>query len=177
MDMTKFNLMTVIIYSLGIVGWLILWKWLVGYPAFKHKKLLYLVFIGAIFTLVINAIFSIAATIPPYDTELKLYAYVEENSKTVAQLSLTICLFIAVGFTKLSTLMAMDELKRFIWLIFWSLFIAVIGCLPLYWMPASDFWLTALRHLKTVPYIYSLFLLGAAAIFFIYALKYRQRKS
>ncbi|OGT06972.1 MAG: hypothetical protein A2103_01395 [Gammaproteobacteria bacterium GWF2_41_13] len=175
--MTAFNAMTVLIYLLGIAGWLVLWKWLVGYPVFKHKKLLHIVFIGAIFVLVINAILSLTSAIPPYETELKLYAYVEENSKIVAQLSLTICLFIAVGFTKLSTIMAIDELKRFIWLIFWSLFIAVIGCLPLYWMPSSDFWLTALRHLKTIPYVYSLFLLGAAAILFIYALKYRQRKS
>lgn len=42
-------------------------------------------------------------------------------------------------------------------------------------MPPKDYWLTALRHIKTVPYLYSLFILAAAITIFIYETEFNKR--
>jgi len=46
----------VLMYSAGLIGWLISWHYIVGYELFKKLKLLYLTFIGALFVFLANII-------------------------------------------------------------------------------------------------------------------------
>lgn len=169
-------LIGVIIYSLGLLLWLFLWKWLIGYHQLKEKKVLWISFLGAIASFVVNILLVIPAMNVSYETELSIYSYVEDNAKTIAQLSLAIALFVAVSLGKGGELIDTASRKRFVYLLLWSFLIAIVGCLPLYWIPPIAGWLGVLRHLKTIPYIYSLFLLSTAITVFIYNLHYRMLK-
>ena len=54
---------------------------------------------------------------------------------------------------------------------FISFLIIVLGVLPLYWIPQIDGWLTILRNFKTIPYLYSLFILASAIVLYLHILK------
>lgn len=166
--MSKIDSAAVVIYCLAIPGWLYLWHALVGYDWLVRHRLLLISFIGALFVFAVNIILAFFAGTPDYATELKIYAYVELNAKTVAGFSLAIAIFVLLKFGKEANVLARPASRKFLLLIFWSFLFAVVGCLPLYWMPAVDGWLSVLRHLKTVPYTYSLFILASAIIIFIY---------
>jgi hypothetical protein len=173
---TPYWIAEVIIYALGLLLWLFLWKWLVGYKQLNEKKILWISFIGAIASFVINILLVIPSTSVSYETELSVYAYVEDNAKTIAQLSLAIALFVVVSLGKGSELIDAVSRKRFVYLLLWSFLIAIVGCLPLYWIPPIASWLGVLRHLKTIPYIYSLYLLSTAITVFIYNLHFQMVK-
>lgn len=158
----------IIIYSLAIPGWLYLWHALIGYDWLARHRLLYISFIGALFVFAANIALAFFAVTPDYATELKIYAYVEVNAKTVAGFALAIAIFVLLKFDKEAGILERPSSRKFLLLIFWSFLFAVVGCLPLYWMPPVEGWLTVLRHLKTVPFTYSLFILASAIIVFIY---------
>ncbi len=162
----------VVIYGFGILFWLFLWAKMVGYSFLLEKRLLFIVFAGPIVNFIINIILALNTKIPPHDVELDIYLYVEKNATTIAGLTLAIAIFVVLKFNTDSQRITDNPLrKKFLFLIFWSFLYSTIGCLPLYWMPPLDGALTLLRHIKTVPYTYSLFTLAAAIIIFCYRLK------
>ena len=169
-----YDFIGVIVYSAGLIGWLFIWHYIVGYELFKKLKLLYLTFIGALFVFLANIIFSFFSTIHTHNMELKLYPYVESNAKTVAMLSLSIAVFVVIRIRGNQLDEATPLIKLFLWLIFWAFLISVLGCLPLYWMPTGKYWLTSLRHVKSTMLFYSLFILGSGIIVFIYTTGYKR---
>ncbi|WP_115720243.1 hypothetical protein [Gallaecimonas mangrovi] len=162
------------IYSLGLIGWYLLWHALVGLPLLNKLRYLHIPFWGAQFVFIANIVLGAFAPHIDYQTELQLYPYVETNSTTVAGMTLAIAVF-WVFVSKNKPLEETGSLvKIFLWLLLWSFLIAVMGTLPLYWVPPGGYWLMCLRHLKSVPFFYSLFLLSSALIVFMYELRYRR---
>ena len=172
--MLQFDFIALIVYSIGLLFWFPIWHYLVGYSLLKKMKLLYIAFWGAPFVFIINIILSFFSSVNKYDLELQLYPYVEENAKIVAVLSLAIAIFAVIEIKS-----KLDELtprtKTFLWLIFWAFLLSTLGTLPLYWVPPQKYWLTALRHIKCLPLFYSLFILGAAIIVFMYETGYKRK--
>ena len=171
----QFDFIGVIVYSLGLLLWFPLWHLLVGYGLLRKMKLLYLVFLGAPFVFIVNIILAFFAGVHEYSAELQLYPYVEGNAKTVAVLSLAIAVFVVLRIGGKQLDETKPLIKLFLWLIFWAFLIATLGTLPLYWVPGDKYWLTALRHIKSVPLFYSLFILGAAIIVFTYETGYKRK--
>jgi hypothetical protein len=62
-------------------------------------------------------------------------------------------------------------------LVFTAFLLGVIGVLPLYWVPQIYGWLTILRHLKTIPELYSVFILGSAMIIYVDSIKIQDLKN
>jgi uncharacterized membrane protein YfcA len=134
-----------------------------------------LTFWGAQFVFIVNMFLAYFAVPLDYSTELQLYPYVENNAKTVAGMSLAIAIF-GVFVSKGEKLEeAHDLVKIFLWLIFWAFLFSVVGSLPLYWVPPGENWLTTLRHIKSVPYFYALFLLASSIIVFLYEIRFKRK--
>lgn len=165
------------VYCLAIPGWLYVWHLLVGYDWLVERRLLFISFTGALFVFSVDIALSFYSKTPDYATELGVYSYVEQNAKTVAGFALAIAIFVLLKFDKDANVMDRPASRKFLSLIFWSFLFAVVGCLPLYWMPPIDGWLTILRHLKTVPYTYSLFILASAIIIFIHEIHWAEVRS
>ena len=165
--MTEHNYSALVIYSLAIPGWLYVWHLLVGYDWLARYRLLYISLGGGLFVFAANLGLALAANTPDYATELKIYSYVEENAKTVAGFGLAIAIFVLLKFDKEVGILERPSSRKFLFLIFWSFLFSVVGCLPLYWIPQVDGWLTILRNLKTVPFTYSIFILAAGITVFI----------
>ena len=170
----QYDFIGVIVYAIGFVGWFVVWHYIVGYELLNKLKLLQLPFWGAQLVFVANIVLAFFASIHLYDMELQVYPYVEANAETVAILSLAIAVFVAIRIGGKQIDEAQPLIKLFLWLIFWAFLISVLGCLPLYWMPAEKYWLTALRHIKSILLFYSLFILGAGIIVFMYAIGYKR---
>jgi hypothetical protein len=173
--MIQYDFIGLIVYSIGLLLWFFIWHFLVGYSLLKKMKLLYISFLGAPFVFIVNIIVSFFSPINEYSQELNLYPYVEANAKTVATLSFAIALFVVLGIKNQKLSESDPCTKLFLWLIFWAFLFSVIGTLPLYWMPPQKYWFTALRHLKSVPLFYSLSILGAAIIVFMYETGYKRK--
>jgi len=173
--MMQFDFIGLIVYSLGLLLWFLIWHYLVGYSLLRKLKLLYLAFLGAPFVFIVNIILTFFADMPEYNFELQLYPYVEGNAKTVAVLSLAIAVFVVIRIGGKQIDETKPLIKLFLWLIFWSFLISALGTLPLYWVPSDKYWLTSLRHIKSVPLFYSLFILGAAIIIFMYETGYKRK--
>lgn len=91
--MSTSSIIAIYIYSIGLVGWYIVWYLIVGFKLLQKIKLLYFPFLAAQFVFIMNiwlAIYSIDAN---YEIELSLYSYVESNGKSVAGMSLAIAVF------------------------------------------------------------------------------------
>ncbi|ROQ24204.1 hypothetical protein [Gallaecimonas pentaromativorans] len=162
------------VYSLGLLGWYGLWHALVGYPLLAKLKYLRIPFWGAQFVFVANVVLGYYTPEIDYQTELALYPYVEANATTVASMSLAIAVFWVFVSKDKPLEEAGSLVKIFLWLLLWSFLISVMGALPLYWVPPGGYWLMTLRHLKCLPFFYSLFLLSSALIVFMYELRYRR---
>jgi hypothetical protein len=163
------------IYFLGLIGWYAVWHFLLSFSILKKLKLLNLTFWGAQFVFIVNMFLAYFAVYIDYSTELQLYPYVENNAKTVAVMSLAIAVFWVFVSKGEKLDQAHDLVKIFLWLIFWAFLFSVVGTLPLYWVPPGDYWLTTLRHIKSVPYFYALFLLASAIIVFLYELGFKRK--
>ena len=111
------------------------------------------------------------ATTPSYKVEIEIYEYVERNGITVAGFSMAIAVFVVLTFRDQVDNLKRKESKKFLQLVFISFLIIVIGVLPLYWIPQVDGWLTILRNLKTIPFLYSLFILASAIVIYLHILK------
>ena len=168
----NYTYLAVAIYLVGIPGWVLVWRKVVGGREwFREVPYLYVPFWGAIMVLLVNAALSSIAEIPEYGVEIGIYGFVEGNAKSVAAFSLGIAIFVVVTFEKFSDILDQEESKKFIIMLFSSFLFSVIGVLPLYWVPQIFGWLTTLRHLKTVPYTYSVFIFAAAMIFYIHEVR------
>ena len=172
--MNSSTMIALIIYSIGLIGWYAVWHYLVGFSLLKKMKLLRLPFWCAQFVFIVNIILALFAVNHDYSTELQLYPYVEANAKTVAGMSLAIAVFWVFAAADKLLDQAPLLVKLFLWLLFWAFLLSVLGTLPLYWVPPGDLWLTTLRHIKSVPYFYSLFILASALIVFLYELAYKR---
>ncbi len=173
--MIQFDFIGTIVYSLGLLLWFLVWHYLVGYSLLRKLKLLYIAFFGAPFVFIVNIILGFCSIVPEYNIELQLYPYVEENAKIVAVTSFAISVFVALRLGSGQIVHTNPRIKLFLWLIFWAFLISVLGTLPLYWVPPYKYWLTSLRHIKSVPLFYSLFILGAAIIVFMYETGYTRK--
>lgn len=163
----------VLVYTAGLLGWYGIWHYIVGYGLLSKLRLLHIPFWGAQFVFIVNIVLAFFASINTYAVELQLYPYVEANAKTVALLSLAIAVFVVIRISSGTLSESAPLVKIFLWLIFWAFLISLLGCLPLYWMPAGKYWLTTLRHIKSVPLFYSIFILAAGIIVFIYETGYK----
>ncbi len=166
--MNGFVILSFVIYLLGILGWLFIWKVYDGYKLMKEKKALIFIFVMTLIILITNALLVLVSPIPPFDIELKIYEYVEVNARVLATMSLAIAVF---AHYSLNPIKQSFELVHYF--LFYSMFgfvTIMIGVFPLYWMPAIDGWLTILRHIKTVFYTYSLVSITSAIIVFIYTI-------
>jgi hypothetical protein len=166
--MIQYDFIAVIVYSLGFILWFPLWHFLVGYSLLGKMKLLYIAFLGAPFVFLTNIVLAFFSTINEYSLELDLYPYVEGNAKTVAVLSLAIAVFVVLRIGGKQLDESKPRIKLFLWLILWAFLISALGTIPLYWVPSGMYWLTVLRHIKGVPLFYSIFILAAGIIVFLY---------
>jgi hypothetical protein len=166
-----FKILAVSIYIVGLILWFYVWKVMVGYKWLKIERIMYLPFLGGIFAFVVNIILAFYAQIPEYGIEIGIYGFVESNAKTIATFTLGIAVFVVVTFDKTVNILDREESRQFLQLVFSSFLLSVVGVLPLYWVPQNFGWLTTLRHLKTVPYLYSLFLFAAAMAIYIYEIR------
>lgn len=171
MTQLESDFVALFIYLFGMVLWVYLWHKMVGYKLIQEKKLLYIAVIGPIINFLINIILACYTKVPDYETELNVYLYVERNATTIAGLALAISIFVVLKFNQKNQSITSSSTKRFLVLNFWAFLYAVIGCLPFYWMPPIKGALTILRHVKTVPYTYSLFTLAAAIMIFLYQVR------
>lgn len=165
--MTHCDYSEIIIYLSGGLFWLYLWHALVGYDWLKRSRLMYLPFLGALFVFASNICLAFFTCTRTYNSEMKIYPYVEQNAKTVAGLALAIALFVYFKFNAEGGMLESANSRKFISLVFWSFLLSVIGCLPLYWIPPIPGWITVLMHLKTVPFTYSIFILATSIILFL----------
>jgi hypothetical protein len=163
------------IYTVGLVLWFFVWRGLVGYDWLKREKLMYMPFLGGAFALIINTFLAYFAEIPEYSVEIGIYGFVESNAKTIATFTLGIAVFVVVTFEKTVNILDQKESRQFLQLVFSSFLLSVVGVLPLYWVPQNFGWLTTLRHLKTVPYLYSLFIFAAAMVIYINEIKEQKK--
>lgn len=167
----NFQYLAIFIYVVGLVLWFFVWKSLVGYKWIQLEKLMLLPFLGGIFAFLANIFLAFFAEIPEYGVEIGIYGFVESNAKTIATFTLGIAVFVVVTFEKTVSILDQEESRKFLQLVFSSFLLSVIGVLPLYWVPQNFGWLTTLRHLKTVPYLYSLFIFAAALVIYIYEIR------
>jgi hypothetical protein len=166
-----FRILAISIYVVGLILWFFVWKGLVGYKWLKTERLMLLPFIGGLLAFAVNIFLAYHAQIPEYSVEIGIYGFVESNAKTIATFTLGIAVFVVVTFEKTVSILDQQESRQFLQLVFSSFLLSVVGVLPLYWVPQNYGWLTTLRHLKTVPYLYSLFIFAAAMVIYIYEIR------
>ena len=169
--MDKFELISIIAYSIGLIFWFILWNVLIGYKYLKESPLMHIPLWGCSLVILANLIFTWLATTPSYKVEIEIYEYVERNGITIAGFAMAIAVFVVLTFRDQVDILKKKESKKFLQLVFISFLIIVVGVLPLYWIPQIDGWLTILRNLKTIPFLYSLFILASAIVIYLHMLK------
>lgn len=169
-----FDLPGVLVYLTGAVGWLLIWQRLISFDALRQNQLLWLPLVAAELVFMINiwlCMVSRDLELMDFNAGLTVYAYVEQNATTISGMALGIAIFIVVEFRDSGLMMDRAVARRFLSLILWSFLIAIIGCLPLYWIPAREDWLMLLKSLKTVPFTYALFILASAIVLFLAEIK------
>ncbi|MHA2004965.1 MAG: bacteriohemerythrin [Candidatus Thorarchaeota archaeon] len=171
--MDEFTVLSVLIYIVGLPLWAFVWKKVIGFKWFSDIPRLKIAFYGGVFAIGVNAILAVIAEVPEYSVEAGIYAYVERNAITVAGLSLAIATFIIVTFSRVTTVEQDEKMHLFLTSIFTAFLLGILGVLPLYWVPQVYGWLTLLRHLKTLPELYSVFILGSAMIIYIDSIRVR----
>lgn len=176
--MDIFQILSFLAYLLGMIGWLFVWRLYNGYELMNQQKIIHLPFWGAHLTFLANAILVPFSPIPDYTVELKVYEYVEINARTIATLALAIAVFAYFISQSKKTPEQSTNTKiptYFLICIMWGFLFAIIGVLPIYWMPPVYGWLTVLRHIKSVFYFFSLFTVATAIVIFMYELGVLQK--
>jgi hemerythrin-like metal-binding protein len=174
--MDQFKIISILIYVIGLPLWVLLWRQLIGFEWLNKIPKLKITFYGGAFALLANMALAYVSEIPEYAIELPLYAYVERNAITVAGLSLAIATFIIVTFSRVSTVEQDEKMHLFLTSVFTSFLMGILGVLPLYWVPQIYGWLTTLRHLKTIPELFSVFILGSAMIIYVDSIRMQDLK-
>lgn len=123
--------------------------------------LLWFPFVSCFVILIANALLWVAApSYENYEVEVPVIQFVERNAAHVVT-AITGSILIAVAISAIKSQAPIP--KEFILFQAAAFICAVVGVLPLYWIPSKKVhWLVILRHLKTVPFSYAivLFLTG-----------------
>ncbi len=171
MNILIFRLIISILYLSGIFCWKLLWEKLISYQIESEIRFIKLPYWFAIIVLLTNLLLTLNSEIPEYKTEIGIYGYVEGNAITTASFSLSIAVFVVPIINKKKKLINEEFSQKFLQLTLISFLFVVIGVLPLYWVPQKKAWLTLLRHFKTIPCCYSIFILATAIIVYLHSLK------
>jgi len=150
-----------LIYFLGCCLWLAIWYFVGGYEFMSQNLLFWFPFLSCLFILIsIISFWRVAISYEKYEVELRLIETVEKHAAhMVTAISTVLIIAAAISAIKGQALLP----KEFILFESMAFICAVVGVLPLYWIPSQNVhWLVMLRHLKTVPFTYSisLFLAG-----------------
>jgi len=156
-----------LVYLGGLVAWILMWRLVVGFEWLQKERLLHLPFWGGVLVLGINALLAATGEMQPYAVEIGIYGFVETNSITIGGFSLGIAVFVVFTFDKAISPLQREESRKFLQLVFSAFLLAVIGVLPLYWVPQTAYAITLLKHLKTIPFTWSAFTLAAAIVIYI----------
>jgi hypothetical protein len=175
-DTVDYRTLAVAIYVVGLLGWLLLWRLLVGYDWLKKEPLMYIPFGGGIFVLLVNMVLVPLSDPPDLGIEVGYLGILESRAKTIATFTLGVAVFVVVTFEKTTSILQEEERIKFLQWVFASFLLSVVGVLPLYWVPQTQNWLITLQHLKTVPYLYSLFTFAAAMVIYLYQIKREQAR-
>jgi hemerythrin len=174
--MDEFKIISILIYVIGVPLWIFLWSQLIGFEWLKKVPGLMITFFGGLLVLIVNMYLTFLSEIPDYETELGIYSYVETNAITVAGLALVIATFSIVAFSRGTTSDQDRRMNLYLKCVFAAFLLGVLGVLPLYWVPQVYGWLTILRHLKTIPELFSVFILGSAMIIFLSSIRIQDLK-
>lgn len=147
---------------LGSIGWLLLWKIPGGYSALSNKLLYFplvftpLVLLSQIAFLIWHPYFV------DFNTEEALVTVIERNNQQLITATFGI-LVLAATFANFKSITIIS--REFLLHISFSLICSVM-VLELYWFPTSSIAsYFVLRHLKTIPYTYSIgFLLSGVLV-------------
>ena len=168
--MDQYEAISLCFYGGGLLLWPYIWSKIIGFERMKRIPLLQLPFYMCIALFILNLILVYLAETPTYTIEIGIYEYVERNGITVAGFAMAIAVFVVLTFRERVDIMGHPESRKFLELVFFSFLIVVLGVLPLYWIPQLDGWLTVLRNYKTIPYLYSLFILASAIVLYLFML-------
>ena len=151
------------IYSLGCVLWFIAWYLIEGYDIMNQNKLIWVPFVSCLIILLSNMFLWRTIEDHEYATsykkELIKIQYVEKNAAHMVT-AITGVLIIAAAVSVMKDNASIPgEVIKFESAAF---ICAVVGVLPKYWVPSTQgHWLEVLRHVKTVPFTFSIsFFLG-----------------
>ena len=166
-----------LVYLGGLLAWILLWRLMVGYGWLRREPLLHIPFWGGVLVLAINVLLAATGEMQPYEVEIGIYGFVETNSITIGGFSLGIAVFVVFTFDKAISPMQREESRKFLQLVFSAFLLAVIGVLPLYWVPQTAYAITLLKHLKTIPFTWSAFTLAAAIVIYIRLMRIEMMKA
>jgi hypothetical protein len=166
-----------LLYLGGLFGWILMWRLMVGYGWLRRERLLHIPFWGGVLVLCINALLTATGELQPYAVEIGIYGFVETNSITIGGFSLGIAVFVVFTFDKAISPLQREESRKFLQLVFSAFLLAVIGVLPLYWVPQTAYAISLLKHLKTVPFTWAAFTLAAAIVIYIRLMQIEMRKA
>jgi hypothetical protein len=166
-----------LIYLGGLLAWVVMWRLTVGYGWLRREPLLHIPFWGGALVLAINVLLAATGEIQPYEVEIGIYGFVETNSITIGGFSLGIAVFVVFTFDKAISPMQREESRKFLQLVFSAFLLAIIGVLPLYWVPQTAYAITLLKHLKTIPFTWSAFTLAAAIVIYIRLMRIEMQRA
>jgi hypothetical protein len=166
-----------LVYSAGLLAWIVMWRLMVGRGWLRRERLLHIPFWGGVLVLGINILLAATGEMQPYAVEIGVYGFVETNSITIGGFSLGIAVFVVFTFDKAISPLQREESRKFLQLVFSAFLLAVIGVLPLYWVPQTAYAITLLKHLKTIPFTWSAFTLAAAIVIYIRLMRIEMRRA
>ena len=151
-------------YSVGIIFWFFVWKYINGFALLKEIKLMYIPLLFIPFVFILEIIFYFYHPVfGDFDAEEHFLKVIEGNN---AQLITSTFGMIILAATLLN-FKAIKRLPReFLLFASFALMFSVGGVLVLYWLPIerADLYFL-LRHFKTIPYTYSIgFFMGCLLI-------------
>lgn len=157
LSLLKLKREVMIIYLLGIILWVFVWYLIDGFYLSGETKLLWFPFIACIFILITNLFLwknlEDVHDCDQYENELNKLQYVERNAAHLVT-AITGLLLIAAAISDLKGNASIPKSSTMFESI--AFICAVVGVLPKYWIPSKkSTWLIMLRHLKTLPYTYS----------------------
>lgn len=154
----------IISYLIGIIAWPWLWRVPEGFSLLSQLTLLYFPFILTPLVLMLQIIFILwEPGISDFHTEENLVAAIETNNSQLVTATFGVLVLAAT----LASFNFIKSISRtFLLYMSLSLIASIGGVLMLYWLPlthAEAYFV--LRHLKTIPYTYSIgFLLTGTLI-------------
>lgn len=144
-----------LIYMIGCGLWPIIWYNCNGFKIMNQIQLLWVPFLSP-FVILLSNLFLWRGVVgyKDYMVELTAIEFVERNSSYVSSAIYGVIVMASAILAVKNTIFLPKEFIIFESLAF---IFVVVGTFPLYWIPAKKVrWLVLLRHLKTVPFTYSI---------------------